>query len=172
MGDKRPKGEKEYNPLDDAVGLIGSVLSGSRVATSTEPLAQPSKKAKTKKEDIVIKKVDSTKKNQPKEQIRDIKLTNKEEMKVCKFKIPKSEYNEIKKLLMELSELVDARIDFSNLGRGWVTRLITAQKELLDATINHEKLKTANSRDALSIADIDHAMATIQSVAFRRAQKV
>ena len=28
MGDRRPAGEKEFNPLDDALDLIGRVMEG------------------------------------------------------------------------------------------------------------------------------------------------
>jgi hypothetical protein len=89
---------------------------------------------------------------------------------ICKFKVSKSDYQRVKRLLATLEEMLDARIDLSNIGRGWITRLITAEKEVIDAARGHEKLKTPNPRDPLEVAEIDHAMAIIQSVAFRKTQ--
>jgi hypothetical protein len=76
----------------------------------------------------------------------------------------------VKRLLAALEEELDARIDLSNIGRGWITRLITAEKEVLEAARGREKLKTPNPRDPLEVAEVDHAMAIIQSSAFRRAK--
>ncbi len=53
----------------------------------------------------------------------------REEYVICKFKVPKSDYQRVKRLLAALEEELDARIDLSNIGRGWITRLITADKE-------------------------------------------
>jgi hypothetical protein len=97
-------------------------------------------------------------------------LPEREEYVICKFKVPKSDYQRVKRLLAALEEELDARIDLSNIGRGWITRLITADKELLEAARGHEKLKTPNPRDPLEVAEVDHAMATIQASAFRKAK--
>jgi hypothetical protein len=94
------------------------------------------------------------------------------EFVICKFKVPKSEYVNVRRILHELQDELGARIDLANLGRGWLTRLITAEKELLDAARQQEKLKTPNPRNPLELADIDHAMALIQSIAFRRADPI
>ena len=168
MGERRPKGEKEYNPLDDAAGLIGDVLSG----VVTEPEAKPKIHMAPKAEEKIVslKKKESI--QQPEKPSAEKVPKTKEEMVICKFSVPKAEHKEIKKMLAEVGDILGARVDVSHLGRGWITRILTAQKELIDAALNQEPLKTPNSRDPLSIAEVDHAMATIQSVAFRRAKPI
>lgn len=92
-----------------------------------------------------------------------------EEFAIFKFKVPRSDYLQAKKIVSQLEDERHARIDLSNLGRGWLTRLITAEKEVIDAARQEEKLKTPNPRNPLEVAEVDHAMTVIQSVAFRRA---
>jgi len=95
-----------------------------------------------------------------------------EDLVTFKFKVSRSDYKQAKDILAELERELGARIDLSNLGRGWITRLITAEKEIIDAARQQEKLKTPNSRNPLEVAEVDHAMTVIQSVAFRRATPV
>ena len=71
-----------------------------------------------------------------------------------------------------LENELNARIDLSNLGQGWLIRLITSEKELLEAAKHQQKLLTPNSRDPLQLAEFDHSMAVVQLVAFRRADPV
>ena len=66
----------------------------------------------------------------------------------------------------------DSKIDLSSLGRGWVTRFITSEKELIDAGRVEGNLKTPNRRDALEMSEFKHAMARIQARAFRRAGEI
>jgi len=53
-----------------------------------------------------------------------------------------------------------------------VLTVFTAEKELMEAAKHQQKLKTPNSHDPLQIAEVDHTLAVIQSVAFRRADPV
>jgi len=124
------------------------------------------------KEPVVIN-IDSSEKVEEKS-IEEVSKTKVPSVgtSVCKFNLSKDEYKELKNLLGELSEILGAKVDLSHFGRGWVTRILTARKEIINAAQNQEKLKNANSRDPLSIAEIDHSMAVVQSVAFRRAAKI
>ena len=99
-------------------------------------------------------------------------MRHNEEFVTCKFKVPRSDYIQAKKIVSLLEEELHARIDLSNLGRGWLTRLITAEKEVIDAARQQEKLKTPNPRNPLEVAEVDHAMTVLQSVAFRRAAAI
>ena len=166
MGERRPTGEKEFNPLDDSINLISSVLGGegTQAKAVQRELGQPVEVTK-----LTPMRANSSSKKE--EEFRE-STTSKEEFVTVKFKVPRSEYAQAKKILSLLEEELQARLDLSNLGRGWITRFITAEKELLDVAKNQEKLKTPNSRNPLEVAEIDHAMAVLQSVAFRRAQPV
>jgi hypothetical protein len=103
---------------------------------------------------------------------RRIGARSQEEFVTFKFKVPRSDYIQAKKIVSILENELHARIDLSNLGRGWLTRLITAEKEVIDAARQQEKLKTPNPRNPLEVAEIDHAMTVVQAVAFRRATVV
>jgi hypothetical protein len=102
----------------------------------------------------------------------DARHFEKEEFLTFKFKVPRSDYMHAKRILSLLEEELGARIDLTNLGRGWLTRFITAEKEILEAARHQERLKTPNPRNPLEVAEVDHAMTVIQSVAFRRAAAV
>ncbi len=172
MGSRRPEGEREFNPLDDSANLISQVLAGN---SNNQPLQ--------KKE---VPQVFQEKFTQPKQNIVEIKKTTpieeapksemeksqKEDSVVFKFNVPRSDYVAAKKIVSMLETELNARIDLSNLGRGWLTRLITSEKEILDAAKHQQKLRTPNSRDPLQVAEVDHSMAVVQSVAFRRADPV
>ena len=67
---------------------------------------------------------------------------------------------------------MDVKLNFSHLFRGWITRVITAEKELLDAARNHPSAKTPNTRNKVEVADMDYALAQIQATAFRRAKAI
>lgn len=170
MGDKRPVGEQEYNPLNDSLDLISRVVIGvpEEEAPTLQkqvqpvhlhPATNPKKTAKKPVREKVEKQ-----RSQP--------VVVREEQVVFKFHVSKSDYVQVKRILNQLQEKLEARIDLANLGRGWLTRLITAEKEILDAAQHHEKLKTPNPRNPLELAEVDHAMSVIQSMAFRRATLV
>lgn len=166
MGDKRPTGEKEFNPLDDATDLIGQVLKRQPNERNPQvPHDERNKEAISKKAKVSVSK---TSKNR---QVLE-KNVSQEDFVVFKFKVPRSDYAEAKRIVALLENQLRARIDLSNLGRGWITRLITAEQEILDAAQNHEELRTPNTRDRLEIAEVDHAMCVIQSVAFRRSTPI
>lgn len=166
MGDRRPTGEKEFNPLDDSTGLIGQVLKRQHNEKAPQlPTDEGSKGAVSKTEKTSVSK--TLEKSQ-----RSGKDVNQEDFVIFKFKVPRSDYAEAKRIVALLENQLRARIDLSNLGRGWITRLITAEQEILDAARNHEELRTPNSRDRLEIAEVDHAMCVIQSVAFRRSTPI
>jgi hypothetical protein len=171
MADRRPAGEREFNPLDDALDLIGRVMEGHGTA-APQQATPPSPSVQRRGEPSQVG--DRERLNGFTQRSRDAPEEStppeREEYVICKFKVPKSDYLRVKRLLAALEEELDARIDLSNIGRGWITRLITAEKELLDAARGREKLKTPNPRDPLEVAEVDHAMAIIQSSAFRRAQ--
>jgi hypothetical protein len=171
MGDRRPAGEKEFNPLDDALDLIGRVMEGQGVDAPQQKMHPLPSGQRT----VVPTSVVDLERPKGLEHPRRLaeeepSLPEREEYVICKFKVPKSDYQRVKRLLAALEEELDARIDLSNIGRGWITRLITADKELLEAARGHEKLKTPNPRDPLEVAEVDHAMATIQASAFRKAK--
>ncbi len=171
MGSRRPEGEREFNPLDDSADLISQVVGGSsqkpysHQKQGSQPLQETSFQPNQKVIEI-------------KEIIRDeptkyeIEKSQKEESVVFKFNVPRSDYIAAKKIVAMLEEELNARIDLSNLGRGWLTRLITSEKEILEAAKHQQKLRTPNSRDPLQVAEVDHSMAVVQSVAFRRAAPV
>ena len=171
MGDRRPTGEKEFSPLDDARDLIGRVMEGQ----GTDALQQKAHALQSVQRTVVPANVVDLERSKGLEHPRRMAQEEpsereREEYVICKFKVPKSDYQRVKRILAALEEELDARIDLSNIGRGWITRLITADKELLEAARGHEKLKTPNPRDPLEVAEVDHAMATIQSSAFRKAK--
>ena len=92
-----------------------------------------------------------------------------DDMVEISFEVSRSDYTQAKRIVSMLEDELHARIDLSNLGRGWLTRLITAEKEVIDAARQQDKLKTPNPRNPLEVAEVDHAMTVVQSVAFRRA---
>jgi hypothetical protein len=176
MGEKRPRGEKEYNPLDDTRALIGHVLKGggdeapAPEAATASPNASEAPPQQTAQ---VFSIVERSAKESKEDEVSPVKRpVPKEEMVTCKFKVPKTDYHEAKRILAQLEQLLGAHIDLANLGRGWLTRLVTAEKELLDAAQHHEPLKSANTRNPLEVAEVDHAMTVIQSLAFRRAKPI
>ena len=172
MGDRRPAGEREYSPLDDSVDLISSVINNT---SATEPIArkpQPVVIAPTiRKEKVVpvVRKPEPIFEKGGESAALHSEARRNEEFVTCKFKVPRSDYIQAKKIASLLEDELHARIDLSNLGRGWLTRLITAEKEILDAARQQEKLKTPNPRNPLEVAEVDHAMTVVQSIAFRRA---
>ena len=85
--------------------------------------------------------------------------SQKEDSVVFKFNVPRSDYVAAKRIVSMLENELNARIDLSNLGRGWLTRLMTLEKELLEAA-KHPKLRTPNSRYPLQVAEVDHSMAS------------
>ncbi len=173
MGERRPPGDKEFNPLDDSMDLISQVLQTKIAPYSRDPGAVKRERTATipLREQVVELRTPSEREPVSAEEPsgKVVEGKNREEFVVFKFKVPRSEYIAAKKIASALGEELNARIDLSNLGRGWLTRLITAEKETLDAARQQQKLKTPNSRDPLQIAEIDHVLAVIQSVAFRRA---
>ena len=173
MGDRRPAGEVEFNPLGDAADLISQVTARevSRADVVEERLPQkdivappPKEIVKFKAQEKAIEPSDEKKKGIEEDPLKDFVI--------CKFKVPRSDYVAAKKIVAQLEEELNARIDLSNLGRGWLTRLITAEKEVIEAARHQEKLKTPNSRNPLEVAEVDHVMSVVQSVAFRRAELV
>lgn len=170
MGDRRPVGEKEYSPLEDSLDLINKVLTNnpSEIAPISkmrlvEVQEQPKASLKTEEKSSNPKWGESrTKRHRNPE----------EELVVFKFKLPRADYQRVKNIVKALERELDGKIDLSHLGRGWVTRLITAEKEIIDAARQQDRLQNANTRNPLEIAEIDHAMTVIQSVAFRRAAQV
>jgi len=171
MADRRPAGEREFNPLDDALDLIGRVVGGQGAATpQQEP--HPSESAQRSAELTNVGELERLKGLEPRRRsaAEAPSAPGREEYVICKFKVPKSDYQRVKRILAALEEALDARIDLSNIGRGWITRLITAEKEILEAARGREKLKTPNPRDPLEVAEVDHAMAIIQSSAFRKSK--
>jgi hypothetical protein len=172
MGDRRPTGEKEYSPLDDTIDLISQVLSS---ASATE---KPTQKVAVRNFETLAMGQEKVVSIKPKPSSSPITgdavtaLKEQEEFVTFKFKVPKSDYIQAKKLATQLEEELGARVDLSNLGRGWLTRLITAEKEILDAARHEEKLKTPNPRNPLEVAEVDHCMTVVQSIAFRRATPI
>ena len=170
MGSRRPEGEREFNPLDDSADLISQVVSGNNQPLQKKevPQAFQERVAQPKQKIIEIKKTDPIE-DAPKS---EIEKSQKEDSVIFKFNVPRSDYVAAKRIVTMLENELNARIDLSNLGRGWLTRLITAEKELLEAAKHQQKLRTPNSRDPLQVAEVDHSMAVVQSVAFRRAAPV
>jgi hypothetical protein len=170
MGSRRPEGEREFNPLDDSADLISQVVSGNNQPLQKKevPQAFQERVAQPKQNIIEIKKTDPIE-DPPKS---EIEKSQKEDSVVFKFNVPRSDYVAAKRIVTMLENELNARIDLSNLGRGWLTRLITAEKELLEAAKHQQKLRTPNSRDPLQVAEVDHSMAVVQSVAFRRSAPV
>jgi hypothetical protein len=175
MGDRRPAGEKEYSPLDDSSDLIRRVLSVT--AAAEEPMLPA---ASVKEEKVVhmaiAEKSPLSKPPPPRKELEqrapEARPAQRDEFLTFKFKVPRSDYAHAKRILSLLEEELGARIDLANLGRGWLTRFITAEKEILEAARHQERLKTPNPRNPLEVAEVDHAMTVIQSVAFRRAATV
>jgi hypothetical protein len=171
MGDRRPAGEKEFNPLDDALDLIGRVIGGQEVDAPQQQMHPlPSVQHTVVPTTVVDLERPKGLEHPRRLAEEEPSLPEREEYVICKFKVPKSDYQRVKRLLAALEEELDARIDLSNIGRGWITRLITAEKEILEAARGREKLKTPNPRDPLEVAEVDHAMAIIQSSAFRKSK--
>lgn len=175
MADRRPAGEREYNPLDDSQDLISRVLTGK--GTSTQETMPPMQQTVIQRpaENIVEFR------QPPQDALIDEKrhqekapqsTSPKEENVVFKFSVPRSDFVAAKRIVGILENELNARVDLSNLGRGWLTRLITAEKEIIEAAKHQQKLKTPNSRDPLQIAEVDHALAVIQSVAYRRSDPI
>lgn len=177
MADRRPAGEKQYSPLDDSFDLISKVVSGrgDRIAdqtgqkpglpvtpnnTSMDRVVEIPRRTASRVDDMTLK---------PK---NPAEAAKKEETVVFKFLLPRSEFIAVKRILRQLEDTLESKIDISNLGRGWVTRLLTAEKEILEAARHQQKLKTPNLRDPLRVAEVDYTLATVQSVAFRRAEPV
>jgi len=172
MADRRPSGEREYNPLDDSRDLISRVISGKgsqvheqRALAQKEEISRPVEK-------IVELRKTSPKLLETKEEQPHSTVFSKEETVVFIFSVPRSDFNAARRIVGMLEGELNARVDLSNLGRGWLTRLVTAEKEIIEAAKHQQKLKTPNSRDPLQIAEVDHTLAVIQSVAFRRADPV
>ncbi len=173
MGDRRPIGEREYSPLDDSLNLITSVLNNSASSLDV-PVQKPRltpRIATTKPEKVVsmVKQPELQPGSEGEGVAPELELRHNEEFVTFKFKVPRSDYAQAKRIVSMLEDELHARIDLSNLGRGWLTRLITAEKEIIDAARQQEKLKTPNPRNPLEVAEVDHAMTVVQSVAFRRA---
>jgi hypothetical protein len=173
MGDRRPAGEIEFNPLGDAADLISQVTirEKSRVEVVEEPAPQRHIAVPSPKKIVKLKAPEPVKAttNERKKEIEEDPL---KDFVIYKFKVPRTDYVAAKKIVAQLEEELNAHIDLSNLGRGWLTRLITAEKEVIEAARHQEKLKTPNSRNPLEVAEVDHVMSVIQSVAFRRAEPV
>jgi hypothetical protein len=174
MGERRPTGEKEYSPLDDSMDLIGRVLSDTIDEPITPAPVKQQKILHISRAEKPLLSQSTPQKEEPKygAPIPEVRLAGKEEFLTFKFKVPRSDYLHAKRILSALEEELGARIDLANLGRGWLTRLITAEKEILEAAKHQERLKTPNPRNPLEVAEVDHAMTVIQSVAFRRAAAV
>ncbi len=173
MGDRRPAGEKEFNPLGDAADLISQVTIREKSHTEVieEPAPQKNTEAPTSQKVVKLKAQETPKEPTAKKK-KQIEEDPLKDFVICKFKVPRSDYVAAKKIVAQLEEELNARIDLSNLGRGWLTRLITAEKEVIEAARHQEKLKTPNSRNPLEVAEVDHVMSVVQSVAFRRAEPV
>jgi hypothetical protein len=174
MGERRPTGEKEYSPLDDSMDLIGRVLSDTVDEPITPAAVKQQKILQISRAEKPLLFQSTPQQEEPKHgaPIPEVRLAEKEEFLTFKFKVPRPDYLHAKRILSALEEELGARIDLANLGRGWLTRLITAEKEILEAAKHQERLKTPNPRNPLEVAEVDHAMTVIQSVAFRRAAAV
>ena len=176
MADRRPVGEKEFNPLDESMGLISQVISGQ--GARAQSALPESLKAKQETPLRNVERVVELKKA-PAPVVQPVAVSpdpqegvQREEFVVCKFSVPRADYMAAKKIVAALEGELGSRIDLSNLGRGWLTRLVTAEKEIFEAAKHQQKLRTPNSRDPLQVAEVDHAMAVVQSVAFRRAEPI
>lgn len=173
MGDRRPAGEPEFNPLGDAADLISQVTTRENSRADVVEERPPQKPATSRSQKKVVNFKTPEAANEPTDEKK--KAVEEDPLKdfvICKFKVPRSDYVAAKKIVAQLEEELNARIDLSNLGRGWLTRLITAEKEVIEAARHQEKLKTPNSRNPLEVAEVDHVMSVVQSVAFRRAEPV
>jgi hypothetical protein len=175
MGDRRPAGETEYSPLDDSTDLIGRVLAGAVVVEEPSPQPVPTKILHIQpKVERPVSQPPLEKHEEPEviSAVPEFTAGQTEEQVVFKFRVSRSDYIHAKRIISSLAEELEANIDISNVGRGWLTRFIMAEKEILEAAKHQERLKTPNSRSSLEIAEIDHAMTVIQSLAFRRAAAV
>jgi len=161
MGEKNTK-RVDFDPFADTTDLIGAVRDPEKVIASE---GRKSVKEQAQKVIAIEKPITKTISlgNQPKRQ---------EQTAILKFKVPKSDYDAAKGIIRNLEIELESRVDLSNVGRAWLTRFITSEKELMDAAKNHHPLKTPNSRNEAEIAEVDHAMAEIQSIAFRRAKPI
>ena len=158
MGEKINKKKKEYNPLDDAQNLIGDILE-----TQSKPNVSIVKSSK-KKEQVA---------QESKQKTRSLSIKpEREESVIFKFKVSKKDLYEIKRIVSAMELQTDSNIDLSSIGRGWITRFITSEKELVDSARVEGRLKTPNRRDALEMSEFEHAMARIQARAFRRAGEI
>lgn len=166
MGERRPAGEKEYSPLDDVSGLISGVLQGQPLPDVVEA-PEPVIREEIKSEKILP----ISRATNKKPVVKEIAL-RKEELMTLKFQLPRADYAQARKILSQIEDHLQAKVDFSNLARGWITRLVTAEKAVLEAAKHHGKIKTANTRNPLEVAEVDHAMTVIQSTAFRRAEPI
>jgi hypothetical protein len=172
MADRRPAGEREYNPLDESQDLISRVLSGKGTHALEQKTIIQKVETTLPNEKIIELKKPTRDLSEPKEEQNQKTASVKEEMVILKFSVPRSDFVAAKRIVGVIERELNARVDLSNLGRGWLTRLVTAEKEVMEAAKHQQKLKTPNSRDPLQIAEVDHALAVIQSVAFRRAEPV
>jgi hypothetical protein len=171
MADRRPAGEREYNPLEDSMDLISRVVSGKGAAPLERQTPQIKEEAPHAFEKVVELKKTANITHKPAE-AEQTKDAIREEYVILKFNVPRSDFVAAKRIVSMLENELHGRIELSNLGRGWLTRLITAEKEILEAAKHQQKLKSPNTRDPLQVAEVDHALAVIQSVAFKRAESV
>jgi hypothetical protein len=107
MGDRRPAGEKEFNPLDDALDLIGRVMEGQGVDAPQHKMHPLPSGQRT----VVPTSVVDLERPKGLEHPRRLaeeepSLPEREEYVICKFKVPKSDYQRVKRLLAALEEEV------------------------------------------------------------------
>lgn len=154
--------QKDIDIFADLGGLVREVNHKETDVASVSGLKEVSELTETQ----VAKVVEKVAVRKP--QLKDVKEKNI----TININIPESDYNELVRIYGLIQQKVGARLGISHIIRGWVTRVITAESELLIASENQGKIKTPNRRNKQEMVEADHAMATIQSIAFRRAQKV
>lgn len=162
MGEKIRKKKKEYNPLDDANGLIGDILKTQK-SLQKKVIEKPKQ---------IIKPAQIKKKLEKRSSSKVLEDSQREESTVFRFNISKKDLYEVRRIIAEMELQTNSKIDLSSVVRGWVTRFITSEKELIDSARIEGSLKTPNRRDALEMSEFEHAMARIQARAFRRAGEI
>ena len=102
MADRRPAGEREYNPLDDSRDLISRVVTGKGAAPA-EPQTPQKEEVIRVTEKIVELKKTSNVFHQPKD-TEDQKEVEREEYVILKFNVPRSDFVAAKRIVSMLEE--------------------------------------------------------------------
>ena len=119
--------QQEFDPFEDSRSLINQVLAGS--AEDIAPRKNLEEENQVKSIETIETKVTSLNPISVDEDNKlETKVKPKEEFAILKFKVPKNDLKQVKRILGMLEEEIGAKVDLANLGRGWITRLITAEK--------------------------------------------